>query len=224
MIVRKANLNRKKKNRGVLVKLSVAPTPIQTLYVPFRLQFSAAAAVTEANQTRITLNSLSKLIMMASSSTVAYTIYDAIRISRIRIWGPPVGSSAVMSYIFFEWIDDSNADFVQNATHSDRGNQVRPCFLSLTPPKKGSASWWIQSTSTHTNITSLFRYACSAATVIELEGCMRLADSANTISGTTAGATTGLVYYNYLDNNASGGGAGAMNLTPIGRQITAQIS
>jgi hypothetical protein len=208
--------------RALLVR--IAPTPISTLYIPFRLQYSAAAAVSEANITRITLNSLSKLIYTTSSATVGYTVYDAIRIGRIRFWGPPVGSTAVMSYVLFEWLDDSNADFVQNSTHSDRGNQARPAFLSLKPPVKGQASWWIQTTSSHTNLTSLFRYACSAATVIEVEGCMKLADSSNTLSGTTAGATTGLTYYNYLDNNASGGGAGPMNLTPIGRQIVGQLS
>lgn len=217
--------NKQKKNRKPrTASFLIAPSALTSLYIPFRLQYSAAAAVSEASVTKITLNCLSKLICTALTSTTAAGVYDAIRIGRIRCWGPPVGSSAVMSYSFIEWLDDSNADFVQNATHSDRGNQVRPAFLSLKPPKKGSASWWIAATATHTAATSLFRYACSAATVIEVEGCMRLADSSNTISCTTAGATAGLTYYNYLDNNASGGGAGAMNLAPIGRQVIAQLS
>jgi hypothetical protein len=217
--------NKRSGRKGARAQIvSIAPTPISTLYIPFRLQYSAAAAVSEANITRITLNSLCKLIVTAATSSTAYTVYDAIRIGRIRYWGPPVGSTAVMSYATHEWLDDSNADFVQNSTHSDRGNQQRPAFLSLRTPVKGSASWWISATAAHTNSTSLYRYACSAATVVEVEGCMRLCDSANSLSSTTSGATAGLTYYNYLDNNASAGGAGPMNLQPIGRQIIGQAS
>jgi len=225
MLLRKRNVSKRKGSRKAsLGVIALCPQPISTLYVPFRLQFSAAAAVSEANATRITLNSLRKLVYTALTSTTGASVYDAIRVGRFRSWGPPVGSTAVMSYVFFEWLDDSNADFAQNATHSDRGNQERPAFLSLKPPIKGSASWWIQATATGTNLTALFRYACSAATIFELEGVFKLADSSNTLSLTTSGATAGLTYYNYLDNNSSGGGAGSMNLTPVGRQVVGQAS
>jgi hypothetical protein len=159
----------------------------------------------------ITRAQLVNTLVTASSATVAASQLSAIRVKRVRIWGPTaaVGGSAS---VVFTWLSAwSPAKVIQDmGIGADRGARI-----DTKPPPKSLAGEWSMAGTNSTE--EVFQLVCPAGTVLEIEYVMRLQNveygPALPAAVTVAGATAGYLYVTPLDFTAQGASA---TLLPVG--------
>ncbi len=138
---------------------------------------------------------------MAVSATVAWSIFFAIRIKKIVLYGPAVVSTS-SSAISFEWSAPSGAIFaVEPATWS--GGSVGTAAsekLVITPPKASLWENWVNINSP--GGVSFCLCAFPAGTTIDIEADLYVENNdSSTSKSSFTGLSTGANYMTGLDGN-----------------------
>lgn len=160
--------------------------------------------------------SLSNLCYIATGSTTAVTMFSAVRLRQIEIWGPPNPSS--WQTMALEWTGAKVPNKVITAT----GDNVVPPHIKSRPPSGSYAAMWInrsQDPPSYVANSALFALSGYAQCIIEVTLQFQLLDYdavQSQASLTTTGGTSGLIFVNALDNTSSSGGAGTHNWNPLG--------
>ncbi len=170
------------------------PSVTQTLGSSQTFTFYGVSAGTFTLTGAMLLN----LYQVATSATTTARIFGAVKLNRVRIWGPS-STSFQGSVVSVEWLG-SNAP---SKLVSDKGMYPNPSYINTRPPKESSARWWVIGGSNES--TALCKIAVPQEAVVYVDVSYRLMDDDSATSGdSTTGMTLGKCYYNYLDGRASG--------------------
>jgi len=177
--------------------------PTLTLRHKFRWYVNAAYAV------NVSSDDILNYFVMATAATTTARIIAAARIRRVTIWGqPPVlGAAPVTASIEWKGINSNNT------TVADTSSGIAPAYVTSTPPKGSSPSFWWDDSSTD-NV--LFLPTVPLGGTIDIEMDLRLIDNASAaIAGpATTGATLGKIYGSTI--NGLGAAAAALSQQPVG--------
>jgi hypothetical protein len=171
----------------------------------FRWTFAAGYA------TNVSSDDILNYYLVATAATTTARIIAAARIRRISIWGqPPVLGAAPVS-ASIEWKGTNS----NNTTVADTSSGIAPAYVTSTPPKGSSPSFWWDDASTD---TVLFLPTVPLGGTCDIEMDLRLVDNASAaISGpATTGATLGKIYGSTINGL---GAAAAGSQTPIGLNL-----
>lgn len=195
-----------KANRRVLSNLrntqsvSLSPPSLsQTLKLNQNLRFAASAAAA----TTVTDFGVLDLLCMASAANAAYSLCDAFRIKKVRVWAPMASNLSPVTVIL-EWSNQDAISFQSDATrHTDTSmGSARPAFISCKPPKGSVQGMWISTG----NGFGLFKLTCPINTIVDFQVQLRVRDgtqAARAVNAAVAGATAGQVYCRSLDSTTS---------------------
>jgi hypothetical protein len=123
------------------------------------------------------------------------SLFDAIRLKRVRVWGQPsfvAGSSSnPLTGIVAVSYPGPNAP---TKTYTASGNAVNRPYIDCKPPAESFAALWSNQSSTTSEV--VFELTCSQGDIIEIDVNYTLLQGTNTIFYTPSGivTTTGLFY------------------------------
>lgn len=188
-----------KKGAGKTRRLPNVPFPLlATPDLGHTFQFTAQSALSEAAITRA---DILNLILVAATTTNAYSILGAARIKKVRIWSPII-SAFTPQEVQIEW---NGGLYAPSAIHSAISEGLFPAKLETSPPHLSSPDLWSVVNGTdgvgNSNLAEkLFTVTCPTGSVLQLSLAVRLMDdeAAPTIV-VIAGGTVGKTYYGYLD-------------------------
>ncbi len=212
MSLRRAQYSRKNKGTG-RARGTKQPPPIpQTLSIFKRLRF--VAGVNNPGGYSITSTDLLDLYCMATATTTAYQIFNAVRVVSVEVWAPgaldTASSAPVINTCFIEYpalvaatgLGGRSVRMVDTSTSLDE-----PAHVRAAPPEESYAAMWAFNTSiAGTNVMFNIGGPISGFVVdVTLELTIR--DSAlapQTVTGSVSGATVGQVYVRALDSTSVG--------------------
>jgi len=172
-------------------------------------------AVTGSNLVvAITRQQLWNSIVTATTATVGYSQISAIKINRVRIWGPiAAGGSGTFQSVTMTWFSTYSPAVVHSDTQI--GGAAMGSYLDSRPPRRSLAAEWSM---TGTNSTEeVFGINAPSGAIIDVDYSVRLQNTfygaALPSSVTLVAATAGTQYVMALDYTADGTGA---NAVPVG--------
>lgn len=144
----------------------------------------------------ITRAQLLNLYTIATTTTNQNRLITAIKLNRVQAWAQPPILGTMATPIVVEW----EGNQAPSTIHSDTAVGVRPAYVDTRPPRDASNRWWSISGSNESEV--LFRLTVPIGSIIDITCAIRMADDEGAVAGengTTAAATVGKVYFNYLD-------------------------
>lgn len=148
------------------------------------------------------------LYMSCASTTVGYPIYGAIKIRRIRIWGPVATSGTATSSnridLIWAGVTGSQIQYSDMSTSTSDAPEI-----DERPPKDSAARQWSNFPWAAANPTTsgfgdgaelLFSIFATPNAILDLHVSCTLNDTASFFTYTTTGLTQGACFYNALDN------------------------
>jgi len=190
----------KKRDQGSRVVRIPAIDATPSFHHKFRFRATSAVLVGGSTGT-VTRAQLMNLVSVATTTTNQYRIINAIKVSKIEVWGPPPALGSGPTSIQLEW-RGNNAPSVYI---SDTPMGVDWGYISSKPPRGSNCEWWTQSNSTLTE--GMFNLSGPIGMIVDVSVQVRLQDQANADAaenGTAAASTVGRMYYNYLSGFGNG--------------------
>jgi hypothetical protein len=188
--------NRKGQRPPRVVKMEMTHPPAIRPQITHtqRLRF-----VTNANiqQTNISFQNLLDAMLVATSATVAFDIFDAVKVKSVEMWSlfTNDGTPVTVNVSFPGGVTGGAGDAKE---HADTSVGISPAHLHVRPDRTCAAAMW-QGSSTFV----AFQLTCPSQTVIDVEVSFRNTIVAPVSSqNAIAGATTGQFYYRGLDGIA----------------------
>lgn len=149
---------------------------------------------TSINQQLITFRNICDSILVATSSTALYDLFQSVRVRAIEIWGPGATAAATNTIV----VEFAGSD---NRIHTDSSvGTAMPTHIFARPSPKSQPALWQIAT-----FGNCFNVSGPAGAIIDL-----LVDFRNLPSTALAGSagssalTTGATYYRGLDGLQSG--------------------
>lgn len=173
----------------------------------FRYAAGAAGAGSFATPQNINSDDLLNAYIVALTATTSSRVIYALKIRRIRMWGPPAALGSAGTAIGLDLQGGSTTNgFAPSLSFSDTAMGVAPAYIDVHPSDEYIAGWWM--TNALTNVKLLEVYG-PTGTIIQFDVDVVLVDSESVTNGPAlTGATAGNIY------SAAIGGATA--LTPVG--------
>jgi hypothetical protein len=184
---------------NMLTKGIPHPPPIQPQITHRqRMRFTVTTAQTRA---QYSFQYLLDLINVATSATVAYDLFDAVRVNAVEVWAAPVQGAAPQQ-VALEFAGITVGASGDGRLFSDSSMGIEPAHVRGVPSKLSQAAQW-QPTSSWT----AFTLTAPVASVIDVDLSFRTVQSAVPVAVLSApvGATAGQLYYRGLDGNAAAG-------------------
>jgi hypothetical protein len=177
------------------------PTPIdQNLPIRRVWQFVASAA-TNGPIYFDNINAFG----MAVSSTVAYGLYDAVRLRRVKVWGVNSSSaqtSTSMCTVSVEW----SGAYGPGTKITGIGNADRPAFIDCRPPPLSDADRWQQLSGSQHNVAFYLNVPAGAVVEVDAELTQIIDAASNPVTyAYSGGMTTGEIYSLFLDAYSTNG-------------------
>ncbi len=158
------------------------------------LRFRATAAVNQA----FTFTNLMDTMLTATTATVGYNMFQAVRIRRVRVWGiSAIGTSSSVSVEFTGTTAGITGD---QQVHSDTSVGVQPAHVDAVPSARALCSTW------QTNSGAIaFAITAPAGSVIDVELSFRSSFAGGNVVAANAlvAATAGQQYLRGLDGLAT---------------------
>jgi len=171
------------------------PPYIPTTHFGRTFRFVALGNIAGVSVTR---KNLLNLLQIGTSTSTSARAINAIKLNRIRIWGPTTSGFASQT-VTVQW-EGLNAPTTE---HSDTSMNLEPAYVTSKPPMQSSCSWWSIYNNNESEV--LFTLTIPAASVVDIEVSVRLIENSTTQVGEVpSGGVIGEWYYNYLDGSASG--------------------
>lgn len=140
-------------------------------------------------------------VMVATSATALTSLFDAFKIKRIRLWGPPP-SSLVPVTIDVVWVAPTGGNFPMAGSDrhiSDTSmGSTRAAFIETKPPKGSYVADWLSNNSN----TTVFAGTVPANTILDVDLVYRRdvrSAGPGAQAQTVAGAVTGAIYREPID-------------------------
>lgn len=189
----------KRQQRAVVVR-NVAPriTQIPNLGLVHncRLRFTSTATAAVS----ITFYNLLDTMIIASTATAGWQLFDVVRVRAVEVWAYTSGATVSTTVSFPNQTSGVSGD---NHTVTDTSMGVQPAYIKAVPAKRSAASLY-QSY----NAGVAFVLYCPAASVVDVHLTMRTGLEGGSPTGAAAalvGATAGLIYLRGLDGAATAG-------------------
>ncbi len=160
------------------------------------LRFRATAA---NNLAVFTFQNLLDTMLVATTATTGFDLFQAVRVRRVRVWAVPViGGSASVSV---EFAGSTTGVVGDQSIHSDTSMGIQPAHVDARPSVRSLASdYQVSSASVAFNIQH------PAGAVIDVELSFRgntFGIAATAAQNALVGATAGVVYLRGLDGLAT---------------------
>jgi hypothetical protein len=137
--------------------------------------------------------------MCTVTNTTCACLYDAVRVKRIKIWGPSSTAANTVSVVWSSPAPTSNAANVEVSDTST--SSAFPPYVSTAPPRESLASFWTNSGSSSVLATLAVP---NAGAIIDVEAELIISDSAATqITSSVVTGVQGEVYYLALDGTST---------------------
>lgn len=161
----------------------------------FRFQSTSAST-----GSAIKVSDISDLLCMAATTTSAYALASAIRVTKVEMWGP-MASTLVPVTISCDFSGQSAGSVGPSSLKSDTSVGFRAAHLVAKPPKDSQASLWQPNNSAAT----LFTMVYPSGTIVDLHYSFVIQETASVqaVTAAVAGATVGQVYLRKLDSSGT---------------------
>lgn len=215
----------KKKNKSVNKPRPTALTPVNSLVVDFHMQYTSTAALANLS---IKWASMLNLLCVSKTTTTASSVYEAIRIRKIRVLIPAlVQTSATVVVVPNVAFTAKDANAIGIGAEKRTVMTCGSAAQVFTWKPRGLAADWVSTTF----VGSLPSEACFGITstgcipIIELFASLRLVQSGSmaaaatdALSTTVDTTTAGALFYSYLDSLETIATEGSLVLAPINVQ------
>jgi hypothetical protein len=135
-----------------------------------------------------TITDLINSKIFAATTTAGYSPYFALRVKRVRLWGPMTTIGTPVTVNLFPRAVETDINSYSDVPQviSDTATSIeKPAFIQYKPDSKHPSGSWHHTTSTSTN---LFRFAYVAGSILEI-----LIEAVENVTLATQGFTTTLV-------------------------------
>jgi hypothetical protein len=150
---------------------------------------------------------------VATTATTAVRLFESVRIKCIEIWACNAAGDA-SNTVQLEWVNTVIVG-APGSTHNDTAMGLQNiAHISCKPPKFSRADFWLNNSSGGSGADyTIANLNIPKGGVIDvvLEACLYDNDTAVSVTGAVAGATTGKTYCRPLDS-----ASGTAGLDPIG--------
>lgn len=211
---------KREQSRKRMVVYTPPPLPTQGRGgMVFRFQKTGGSVASIDN---IPYKAFVNLLFMTYGPTAARPIFDAVKIRKICLWSPAVVSTSAAGFIppplqlqiKYSFLDaGTNSSVIdQTRVYTDTPSNTRGATVSFKTQKGTPYRAWFNVDAVNTSGTTpnfMGIYAVQGA-VCDVHISYQLGGQTPTAKTglTVAGATTGVIYTNFLDSAGSGGGAG----------------
>jgi len=158
------------------------------------MRFTSNAAVSS----NITFQNLLDTILVATSATAGYDVFDAVRVNAVEVWGiEGLGTISTVGVVFDGATLGAAGD---DKNHSDTSVGIQPAHVRASPAPLSGAAQFQPSTN-----TIAFLLVCPSNSVIDVSMTLRqpLAGAAVIAQNALVAATAGAMYYRGLDGKAT---------------------
>jgi hypothetical protein len=140
----------------------------------------------------ITYQNLHDTILIATTATQGFQLFDQCRIRKISVWGQAVvGTISTVAVDFVTSTGDRDYK-------TDTSLGIKPAYVRTKPSAKSLASFWQLSTA-----GNAFELSCPAQSIIDVHLSFRTSNAPPTAAqNVLVGATPGDIYYRGLDGAA----------------------
>jgi hypothetical protein len=155
-----------------------------------RLRFVTNAAVSAS----ITFGNLLDALLVASSATQGYQVFDQVKVKAVECWAiAAIGTSTTVTVSF---PGNTGGDAGDGRVLADTSVSTEPAHVYAKPAKLSAAAMW-QSTASGMNAVS---FIGPTGMIVDVEVAYRNTDSAPTVvTNALVAAVTGQFYYRGLD-------------------------
>jgi hypothetical protein len=205
--MKRSNRNKRelKSGKRTQKKMSVSDRPAQIasyeLSHSVPLRFTVTAAVV---RTQLTILNFLETILLATTATVPFRVFDALKIRSIKVWSAAaLGTPTTVAVVFLGNGQNGAAD---RKIFTDTSLGVKPAFVNAIPDSGSSLRLWQGSTS-----NMLIEFTAPAGSIIDVVMDLRNDNTAAAATNGSAGATVGGIFYRGLDGLA----AATTNFPPV---------
>lgn len=217
VIARSTRKHKRSRNTGANQSSSSHPGQfMSSFYVAktFRFEFNAAGTASVSNGSPTSPGPANCLVMGTSSTTIA-SLFQAFKIRRIRVWGPPA-QNLVPVTVSLTW-GGGTTGFATSGqpqrTISDTSTgATRVAFVDSKPPRNSPASFWQRPTTANQFV--LFEITAPINTIVDVHMVLQQdmnADATPSTNNITGPATVGDVYGYFIES--------ADLMTPVGVKV-----
>ncbi len=163
----------------------------------------------DATNVAITFADLLDTVLIATTATAGYDLFDVVKIKRISVWaqGTTLGSPVTAQVVF-----PASTNVGDATIHTDTSLGLKPAYVVCRPSQKSLSSFWNTSSG-----TTAFTLTCPTGSIIDVHLSFKTS-SKNPAAAQAAlvAATAGEMYFRGLDGNAT---ASTQFQPPTGIQI-----
>jgi hypothetical protein len=195
---------RGKASRQLVVMDSIAHPPqiLPQIKHRQRLRFVTNVAISANAPNAVATLNLLDAILIATTATQGYQLFDAVKVHLIELWAPPSASLSTPVTCGVSFPGNTTGDAGDGRIIADTSVSVQPAHVVARPQKLSAAAMW-QGTASGFNVFSLFG---PTGMVVDVECLFRNADTAPAVvTNALVAATTGQLYYRGLDGLAIAG-------------------
>jgi hypothetical protein len=188
---------------GLSVRLTHPPVINPQIVHHQRLRFVCKTAGTQL----VTYQNLLDTMVVATSATAGYDIFDSVKVKLVEVWAPSTATPAPVT-VSVDFPGAAGSASSDAKVYSDTSMGLEPAHIAARPSKLSSSGFW-QATGT---LVAFRLLAAVVGEVIDVEVSFRNTDVAPVVTqNVLVGATPGQFYYRGLDGQAIAG----TNFTPI---------
>jgi len=157
----------------------------------------------------ITYTNLLDAILLSTSATVGYQVFDVVKIRAVEVWSYSPSGTVNINLAFIGGTLGAIGDEVQ---HTDVSMGIEPAYIFAVPDARSQCSTFQPTTS-----AAAFNLYCQSGTIIDLHLTYRSAMKADTPQQTQlglVGAAPGAIYYRGFDGQPTA----STKFNPLGTQ------
>lgn len=183
---------------------STVPSFQSTFTVSKTLRFNATSAALTSN-TPIAASDILQCMVMAATAILPYQLFSAVRLRRVKIWGP-VPSALTPVTVSVQFPADVGATATQlsgpSKIYSDTViGSTKAAFVSCAPPSGSLSAMWQSSAQAS---VPLFILNGPVGSIVDISVDLVLQNGETPVQGAaTIGATVGQIYCRDLDKSGS---------------------
>lgn len=180
---------------GVLIHATGPPQIRPQITHAARLRFTSNAAGTQS----VTYAMLMDLILVATTATQLYDLFDSVKVSLVEMWCQGVTNSPTT--VTCDWNGGVNGLADDSKQDADTSLGIEPAHIVSRPSRNSMARFWAGSS----NVVC-FSITCPAETVIDVQLTFKNSSVAPVAAlNLGVGATAGQFYFRGLDGQATAG-------------------
>jgi hypothetical protein len=144
-IIKNARASKRRRQRvagrgsNSLMRIPHPPTFRSTFELKKKVRFVTTSSSTGVVFTR---GNFLNLLLMANSTTTTSRLFEAVKVNRVRIWGPPGIATSPSAYVSNEVSVQWLSNLGKSSAKSDSSMSIEPSFVDYRPPRLSLAGFW----------------------------------------------------------------------------------